>query len=121
MEHSCREADERRQMMLSQVLSSQARERSKSHLKMCWSSSNYSPFFLHYGINISFMLLFLSFFSIVARIALVKPEKARGVEDVILRAAQMGQIVEKVKIQSRFHVIVQNLVSTQVPLVLLCI
>ncbi|KAE9451850.1 hypothetical protein C3L33_16249, partial [Rhododendron williamsianum] len=32
----------------------------------------------------------------VARIALVKPEKARGVEDVILRAAQMGQIVEKV-------------------------
>lgn len=33
---------------------------------------------------------------VVARIALVKPEKARGVEDVILRAAQMGQIVEKV-------------------------
>ncbi|CAN8324537.1 unnamed protein product [Cochlearia groenlandica] len=33
---------------------------------------------------------------IVARIALVKPEKAKGVEDIILRAAQMGQIVEKV-------------------------
>lgn len=32
----------------------------------------------------------------VARIALVKPEKARSVEDVVLRAAQMGQIVEKV-------------------------
>ncbi|XP_021764132.1 DNA-binding protein DDB_G0278111-like [Chenopodium quinoa] len=32
----------------------------------------------------------------LSRIALVKPEKARGVEDVILRAAQMGQIVEKV-------------------------
>ncbi|XP_042494755.1 DNA-binding protein DDB_G0278111-like [Macadamia integrifolia] len=32
----------------------------------------------------------------LARIALVKPEKARGVEDVILRSAQMGQIVEKV-------------------------
>ncbi|KAL0300613.1 UNVERIFIED_CONTAM: DNA-binding protein DDB [Sesamum radiatum] len=32
----------------------------------------------------------------VARIALVKPDKARGVEDVILRAAQMGQIAEKV-------------------------
>ncbi|CAA0832366.1 double-stranded DNA-binding family protein [Striga hermonthica] len=32
----------------------------------------------------------------VARIALVKPEKARGVEDVVIRAAQMGQIVEKV-------------------------
>ena len=49
----------------------------------------------------SFFLLF----SIVARIALVKPEKARGVEDVILRAAQMGQIVEKVRIQSPFFVI----------------
>ncbi|KAK6932247.1 PDCD5-like [Dillenia turbinata] len=32
----------------------------------------------------------------LSRIALVKPEKARGVEDVILRAARMGQIVEKV-------------------------
>ncbi|KAL9455798.1 hypothetical protein AB3S75_005094 [Citrus x aurantiifolia] len=32
----------------------------------------------------------------LARIALVKPEKARGVEDIILRSAQMGQIVEKV-------------------------
>ncbi|KAG6790162.1 hypothetical protein POTOM_006310 [Populus tomentosa] len=53
------DAEERRQMMLSQILSSEARER-------------------------------------LARIALVKPEKARGVEDVILRAAQMGQIVEKV-------------------------
>ncbi|KAL2557472.1 PDCD5-like superfamily [Forsythia ovata] len=30
----------------------------------------------------------------VARIALVKPDKARGVEDVILRAAQMGQIAK---------------------------
>ncbi|CAN6872338.1 unnamed protein product [Brassica oleracea] len=58
-EDAKREADERRQMMLSQILSSQARER-------------------------------------IARIALVKPDKARGVEDVILRAAQMGQIVEKV-------------------------
>ncbi|TKY59612.1 Programmed cell death protein 5 [Spatholobus suberectus] len=53
------EAEERRQMMLSQMLSAEARER-------------------------------------IARIALVKPEKARGVEDVILRAAQMGQITEKV-------------------------
>lgn len=43
------------------------------------------------------MHLFLLLISTVARIALVKPEKARGVEDVILRAAQMGQIVEKVK------------------------
>ncbi|RDY03251.1 Programmed cell death protein 5, partial [Mucuna pruriens] len=53
------EAEERRQMMLSQILSAEARER-------------------------------------LARIALVKPEKARGVEDVILRAAQMGQITDKV-------------------------
>ncbi|KAL4189734.1 hypothetical protein AMTRI_Chr08g208600 [Amborella trichopoda] len=58
-EDANREADERRQLMLSQILSSQARER-------------------------------------LARIALVKPEKARSVEDVILRAAQMGQITEKV-------------------------
>ncbi|XVE88332.1 hypothetical protein DITRI_Ditri19aG0061300 [Diplodiscus trichospermus] len=58
-EDAKREADERRQMMLSQILSSEARER-------------------------------------LARIALVKPEKARGVEDVLLRAAQMGQVVEKV-------------------------
>ncbi|CAI9087918.1 OLC1v1022119C2 [Oldenlandia corymbosa var. corymbosa] len=43
------------------------------------------------------MNLSLSFFvNSVARIALVKPEKARGVEDVIIRAAQMGQIAEKV-------------------------
>lgn len=58
-EEAKREAEERRQMMLSQILSSEARER-------------------------------------LARIALVKPDKARGVEDVILRSAQMGQIVEKV-------------------------
>lgn len=58
-EDAKREADERRQMMLSQILSSEARER-------------------------------------LARIALVKPEKARGVEDVLLRAAQTGQIAEKV-------------------------
>ncbi|KAH7545117.1 hypothetical protein FEM48_Zijuj01G0059100 [Ziziphus jujuba var. spinosa] len=54
-----REAEEQRQMMLSQILSTEARER-------------------------------------LARIALVKPEKARSVEDVVLRAAQMGQIAEKV-------------------------
>ncbi|KAK1282471.1 hypothetical protein QJS10_CPB22g00826 [Acorus calamus] len=58
-EEAKREADERRQLMLSQILSPEARER-------------------------------------IARIALVKPEKARGVEDVVLRAAQMGQITEKV-------------------------
>lgn len=100
---------------------------------MCWSSSSYSPCLIHYVINmmmfqseretqyyvnISFMLLFVSFLSIVARIALVKPEKARGVEDVILRAAQMGQIVEKVQIQTLFTILTYHLVSTQVSLVL---
>jgi programmed cell death protein 5 len=42
------------------------------------------------------VLLYFHAICAVARIALVKPEKARGVEDVFLRAAQMGQIVEKV-------------------------
>ncbi|GMN43350.1 hypothetical protein TIFTF001_012559 [Ficus carica] len=56
-----REAEEQRQMMLSQILSAEARER-------------------------------------LARIALVKPEKARGVEDVLLRAAQTGQIAEKASV-----------------------
>ncbi|GFS42422.1 double-stranded DNA-binding family protein [Actinidia rufa] len=70
-EEAKREADERRQMMLSQILSSEARER----LNKCFDCR------LIYS---------------VARIALVKPEKARGVEDVILRAAQMGQVVEKI-------------------------
>lgn len=38
----------------------------------------------------------LLFWLAVARIALVKPDKAKGVEDVILRGAQYGQITEKV-------------------------
>lgn len=32
----------------------------------------------------------------LSRIALVKPEKARGVENMILKAAQYGQITERV-------------------------
>lgn len=32
----------------------------------------------------------------VARIALVKPDKAHGVENLILQMAQRGQIIEKV-------------------------
>ncbi|KAF7803201.1 DNA-binding protein [Senna tora] len=53
--------------------------------------------FLHFldVTDIFASFLFLVIF-VVARIALVKPEKSRGVEDVILRAAQMGQITEKV-------------------------
>ena len=33
----------------------------------------------------------------LARIALVKPDKARSVEDLVLQAAQRGQIVERVR------------------------
>ncbi len=33
----------------------------------------------------------------LARIALVKPDKARGVEDLVLQAAQRGQIVERAR------------------------
>ncbi|MCD7461447.1 hypothetical protein HAX54_046136 [Datura stramonium] len=69
-----READERRQMMLTQILTSEARAR-------------------------------------VARIALVKPDKARGVEDVILRAAQYGQITEKVSEQKLIELLEQ--INTQ--------
>nr|GMD22492.1 DNA-binding protein DDB_G0278111 [Ipomoea batatas] len=69
-----REAEDRRQLMLSQILTSEARER-------------------------------------VARIALVKPEKARGVEDVILRAAQFGQISEKVSEEKLIQLLEQ--INTQ--------
>jgi programmed cell death protein 5 len=58
-EDAKREAEEKRQLMLTQILSPEARER-------------------------------------LSRIALVKPEKARGVEDVVIRAATTGQIGEKV-------------------------
>ncbi|KAL3615168.1 hypothetical protein CASFOL_040829 [Castilleja foliolosa] len=58
-EDAKRDAEEQRQLMLTQILTSDARAR-------------------------------------LARIALVKPDKARGVEDVILRAARTGQIAEKV-------------------------
>ncbi|WMV15655.1 hypothetical protein MTR67_009040 [Solanum verrucosum] len=46
-----------------------------------------------------------------ARIALVKPDKARGVEDVILRAAQYGQITEKVSEQKLIELLEQ--INTQ--------
>ncbi|EEC79640.1 hypothetical protein OsI_20860 [Oryza sativa Indica Group] len=65
-EDAKQEAEERRQMMLAQILSSEARER-------------------------------------LSRIALVKPDKARGVEDVLLRAAQSGGISEKVSEESLSH------------------
>lgn len=40
------------------------------------------------------MILF--FFAPVARIALVKPEKARAIEDMIIAAARRGALGEKV-------------------------
>lgn len=40
--------------------------------------------------------ILMFFWSSVARIALVKPDKAKGVEDDTLRGAQYGQITEKV-------------------------
>ncbi|KAF8369784.1 hypothetical protein HHK36_032192 [Tetracentron sinense] len=120
-EDAKREADERRQMMLSQILSSQARERHFDKvekpevfvddlidLDLCPPSmvhddkgdvqenigdvvGNDAPTIddVEPEEQVEHALP-------VARIALVKPEKARGVEDVVLRAAQMGQIVEKV-------------------------
>ncbi|XP_009623721.1 uncharacterized protein [Nicotiana tomentosiformis] len=73
-EEAKREADERRQMMLTQILTSEARAR-------------------------------------LARIALVKPDKARGVEDVVLRASQMGQITEKVSEEKLIQLLEQ--INTQ--------
>ncbi|KAJ8449984.1 hypothetical protein Cgig2_029346 [Carnegiea gigantea] len=84
-EDAKREAEERRQMMLSQILSSEARERLQFNGVVALLVANES-------LNENHVLSVVA----VARIALVKPEKARGVEDVLLRAAQMGQIVEKV-------------------------
>eukprot|EP00249_Psilotum_nudum_P000034 c10136_g1_i1 orf=562-951(-) len=44
----------------------------------------------------------------LSRIALVKPEKARGVEDLLLRSAQMGQIAEKVS-EDRLIVLLEQI------------
>ncbi|KAJ7562858.1 hypothetical protein O6H91_03G086800 [Diphasiastrum complanatum] len=49
----------------------------------------------------------------LARIALVKPEKARGVEDVILRSAQYGQITEKVSEERLIQLLEQINEQTQ--------
>ena len=38
----------------------------------------------------------------VSRIALVKPEKARGVEDILLNAAKRGQLGQKVRMKLKF-------------------
>ncbi|KAK9267408.1 hypothetical protein L1049_009833 [Liquidambar formosana] len=75
-EDAKREADERRQMMLSQILSSEARER-------------------------------------IARIALGSLIMQDGVEDVLLRAAQMGQIVEKSAILSHLLFPIASILQIQ--------
>lgn len=58
-------------MMLQQILQPAARERCKQ-------------FF--------FFIIFILNILLVSRIRLVKPEKARGVEDLLIRAAQSGQV-----------------------------
>ncbi|RWW82278.1 hypothetical protein BHE74_00009264 [Ensete ventricosum] len=107
-EEAKREAEEHRQLMLSQILSAQARERRNQelilvHAEKCILGNNViSRKGLRRWVNelarnpkaASVQLMFVQL--IVARIALVKPDKARGVEDVLLRAAQMGQLTEKV-------------------------
>ena len=63
-------------------------------LKSAWKIAKLA-YILH---RMSVFLKLMDFFSwlAVARIALVKPDKAKGIEDVILRGAQYGQITEKV-------------------------
>ncbi|KAH9627381.1 hypothetical protein KSS87_001220 [Heliosperma pusillum] len=80
-EDAKRDAEERRQVMLAQILSAAARER-------------LGELVIPMGYGTLFKMRVLR--ALVARIALVKPEKARGVEDVVIRAAQAGQIAEKV-------------------------
>ena len=63
-------------MMLARVLSTEARERSKTRVVFYYCER---------------LIIF-----IVSRIALVKPERAREVEDLIIQAAQSGQIQERV-------------------------
>ena len=51
----------------------------------------------------------------LARIALVKPDKARGVEDLVLQAAQRGQIVERVCACRPFFLKVKVLFAVNAP------
>jgi len=77
------EQEERRKMILQQILMPEARER-------------------------------------LSRIALVKPENARGVEDLIIRAAQSGQLGEKIdeaKLISLLEQLDQNKKKTTVTIV----
>ncbi|GAB4822110.1 hypothetical protein N2152v2_009156 [Parachlorella kessleri] len=49
----------------------------------------------------------------LARIALVKPDKARGVEEIVLRAARSGQIREKVSEERLIELLEQVNEQTQ--------
>ena len=99
-----REQEERRQSMLAQVLQPQARERCEPHsphnrlaacssLRETLSSLMWNPDWNNVpGVAFSAKDACCA----VARIALVKPEKARGVENLVLQMAQRAQITEKV-------------------------
>lgn len=79
---NCREAEDQRDIMLSAVLTQGARDRCTSSLwvKQCL-----------YVIYAEKCLL-----DAVHRVSLVKPEKAKQVEDSILQRAQRGMVREKV-------------------------
>ena len=113
------EAEERRQTMLASVLQPAARERRESldHRPglgcLRWPSLGDAGccLCLHaradtcvcldvkglHGLP-SCMLPHRASSNAVARIALVKPDKARGVENMVLQMAQRGQLTEKVRI-----------------------
>jgi len=108
-EEQKQQQEERRQTMVVQVLQPQARERCKRHLFALRSTKNTrnfkSPKVLLRQSHGGFINLVKdhaspttrdSVWCAVARIALVKPEKARGVENLVLQMAQQGQITEKV-------------------------
>ncbi|KAK4361293.1 hypothetical protein RND71_020245 [Anisodus tanguticus] len=112
-----READERRQLMLTQILTSEARARDILSVEVVKDlHMKTSRFYLTRKrltalVELGTLHPFLSNDLPVARIALVKPDKARGVEDVILRAAQYGQITEKVSEEKLIELLEQ--INTQ--------
>ncbi|KAF3674952.1 putative two-pore potassium channel 3-like [Capsicum annuum] len=105
-----READERRQMMLTQLLTPEARARVWA--LMLYEAGYFSISECNHTTKCELNMDITGIPRIrVARIALVKPDKARGVEDVIIRAAQYGQITEKVSEQKLIELLEQ--INTQ--------
>lgn len=108
-EEAQQQQEERRQSMLAQVLQPQARERCEPPLGFCMHSNveehssrpiqtvsaPCSTAWIQTACRLD-SCGFIVAGCAVARIALVKPEKARGVESLILQMAQRGQITEKV-------------------------